>query len=75
MWAYVVGKPTEKIEMARDVTMNEKLATERELLRQLDLPRAGGAGGREPGLDGQSARDGAGGGRQVCRSDIVPRGR
>jgi len=37
VWEYIVGKPKEKIEVSADVTMNEKLATERELLRQLDL--------------------------------------
>jgi len=37
-WAYVIGKPTEKIEVSADATMNEQLAAERELLRQLDLP-------------------------------------
>ncbi len=37
VWAHVIGKPTEKIEVSADVTMNEQLATERELLRQLDL--------------------------------------
>ena len=33
-----IGKPKEKIEMSADVTMNERLAAERELLRQLNLP-------------------------------------
>jgi hypothetical protein len=38
VWAYVVGKPKEKLEVIAEVTMNEKLAAERELLRQLSLP-------------------------------------
>jgi hypothetical protein len=37
VWEYIVGKPKETIEVSADVTMNEKLAEERELLRQLDL--------------------------------------
>jgi hypothetical protein len=39
MWAHVLGKPREKIEVTADVTMNDMLATERDLLRRLDLPQ------------------------------------
>jgi hypothetical protein len=38
VWEYIVGKPKETIEVSADVTMNEKLAEERELLRKLSLP-------------------------------------
>jgi hypothetical protein len=38
VWAYVVGKPVNKVEMSASVSMGEKLAAERELLRQLTLP-------------------------------------
>ena len=37
-WAYHLGKPKQQIEMSANVTMNERLAAEREQLRHLGLP-------------------------------------
>ena len=37
VWAYIVGKPTEKIEMSANVTMEKKLAEEREVFSRLSL--------------------------------------
>jgi hypothetical protein len=37
IWAYAIGKPTEKIEMSARLSMDETLAAERELLRRLPL--------------------------------------
>jgi hypothetical protein len=38
VWAYAVGKPTEKIEMSASVSVDERLAAEREMLRTLSVP-------------------------------------
>jgi hypothetical protein len=38
VWAHVVGKPKDRLEVTAEVTLNEKLAAERELLRHLSLP-------------------------------------
>jgi len=37
VWEYAIGKPKEQIEMSANVTMNERLAIERDMLRRLDL--------------------------------------
>jgi hypothetical protein len=37
IWEYAIGKPKEQIEMSASVTMNQRLAAERDMLRQLDL--------------------------------------
>jgi hypothetical protein len=37
IWEYTIGRPKEQIEMSVNVTMNERLAAERAMLRQLDL--------------------------------------
>jgi hypothetical protein len=37
VWEYAIGRPTEKIELSANVTTNQRLAAERDMLRQLDL--------------------------------------
>ena len=37
IWEYAIGRPKEQIEMSANVTTNERLAAERDMLRQLDL--------------------------------------
>ena len=37
VWAHTVGKPTERVRLSADVTMNQKLDQERELFRKLSI--------------------------------------
>ena len=37
VWAHVVGKPTERVQLSADVTMSQKLDQERELFSKLSL--------------------------------------
>ena len=37
VWEYVLGRPTEQIELSANVTTNQRLTLERDMLRQLDL--------------------------------------
>ena len=37
VWAHVVGKPTERVQLSADVTMNQKLEQERELFSRLSI--------------------------------------
>ena len=37
MWAHIVGKPTERVQLSADVTMSQKLDQERELFSKLSL--------------------------------------
>jgi hypothetical protein len=37
VWSHVIGKPTERVQLAAEVTMNQKLDQERELFRQLPI--------------------------------------
>jgi hypothetical protein len=37
VWAHVVGKPTERVQLSADVTMNQKLEQERELFSRLSV--------------------------------------
>ena len=37
VWAHTVGKPTERVRLSADVTMNQKLDQERELFSKLSL--------------------------------------
>lgn len=39
VWEYAIGRPKEQIEMTANVTMNERLAAEREVLSKLSLPQ------------------------------------
>jgi hypothetical protein len=37
VWGHVVGKPTERVQLSADVTMNQKLEEERELFSRLSV--------------------------------------
>lgn len=37
MWAHAIGKPAERVQFSADVTMNQKLDEERELLGRLSV--------------------------------------
>jgi hypothetical protein len=37
VWAHTVGKPTERVQLSADLTMNQKLDQERELFSKLDV--------------------------------------
>ena len=37
MWAHIVGKPTERVQLSADVTMSQKLDQERELFSKLSI--------------------------------------
>jgi hypothetical protein len=37
VWSHVIGKPTERVQLSADVTMNQKLDQERELFSRLSL--------------------------------------
>ncbi len=37
VWSHVIGKPTERVQLSADVTMNQKLDEERELFARLSI--------------------------------------
>ena len=37
VWSHVIGKPTERVQLSADVTMNQKLEEERELFSRLSI--------------------------------------
>ena len=37
VWSHVIGKPTERVQLSADVTMNQKLDRERELFSRLSI--------------------------------------
>ena len=37
MWSHVIGKPTERVQLSADVTMNQRLQEERELFGRLSI--------------------------------------
>ena len=37
VWSHVIGRPTEKVQLSADVTMNQKLDEERELFARLSI--------------------------------------
>ena len=37
VWSHVIGKPTERVQLSADVTMNQKLEEERELFSHLSI--------------------------------------
>ena len=37
VWSHVIGRPTEKVQLSADVTMNQKLEEERELFARLSI--------------------------------------
>jgi hypothetical protein len=37
VWSHVIGKPTERVQLSADVTMNQKLEEERELFARLSI--------------------------------------
>lgn len=37
VWSHVIGKPTERVQLSADVTMNQKLEQERELFSRLSI--------------------------------------
>jgi hypothetical protein len=37
VWEYAIGRPTEQIALSANVTLKERLAADRDMLRQLDL--------------------------------------
>ena len=39
VWSHVIGKPTERVQLSADVTMNRKLEEERELFSRLSVPQ------------------------------------
>lgn len=46
VWAYAVGRPTEKVEMAAQLSMDARFAAEREALRALNLQQLEALGWR-----------------------------
>ena len=37
VWSHVIGKPTERVQLSADITMNQKLEEERELFSRLSI--------------------------------------
>ena len=70
VWSHDIGKPTERVQLSADVTMNQKLEEDRELFSQLEHRGNGGNRGGKRGARRQGADDGTAA-RAAGGSDIA----
>ena len=50
VWSHVIGKPTERVQLSADITMNKKLEEERELFSRLSVQQMEEIAAKSQGL-------------------------